>query len=362
MQVINQLAQPLPNSTMQIGHGFLIEILSNLNINARVLYDMCDGYHFVDQLLVDQHIDKIDTMGVDLVVISIADHPYDNAYVTEEQWWQRLTEIKTPVIVLHGVKTNHPLEIYCPSWAMLYPHRFDYQVATEQQARNSDRDYIFSCLNNKIKVERLINLIEVYQRYQDNFIVTLNGTNTEWNSYSDSESQLNMIRKVIPSKDYDFLTEHILNKLPITSPGCGFNGNCFDSINPAYTNAYINIVTEFSYHRAFISEKSIKPLVSGQFFLTVAAPGVLAILEYLGIDTFKDIIDHSVYEQLPVHVNPTKRLAAMHDCLQSMLNYDWKDLYEQTATRRIANRNLIISNQIEKNFLKQLTDRIYEVL
>lgn len=65
--------------------------------------------------------------------------------------------------------------------------------------------------------------------------------------------------------------------------------------HPAYRSSWVNLVVETSVKldTPFLSEKTFKPIASGQLFLLVSAPGSISYLRDVGFDVFDDIIDHS---------------------------------------------------------------------
>lgn len=74
-------------------------------------------------------------------------------------------------------------------------------------------------------------------------------------------------------------------------------GNYKIYLQKYYKTSYVEIVTETVYHDlrdlVVISEKWFSTIYGFVFPIFLAAPGYVAILESLGFDTFKDIIDHS---------------------------------------------------------------------
>lgn len=74
---------------------------------------------------------------------------------------------------------------------------------------------------------------------------------------------------------------------------------------PWYKDIFVDLVTEtvYNYPYAFISEKTIRPIVLGRPFIIVGAPGTLKWLQELGFRTFSDYWDES-YDNI---VDPNKR-------------------------------------------------------
>ena len=72
--------------------------------------------------------------------------------------------------------------------------------------------------------------------------------------------------------------------------------------HPAYLLTYVNLVTETNVRAStpMLSEKTFKPIVTGQLFVLIAAKGAVQYLRDIGFDTFDDLIDHS-YDNITDH-------------------------------------------------------------
>jgi hypothetical protein len=63
-----------------------------------------------------------------------------------------------------------------------------------------------------------------------------------------------------------------------------------DLVDPLYQQAFLHVVTEtvYNYPTTFISEKTIKPIISKRPFVMVGPVGSIARLQRLGFQTFSD--------------------------------------------------------------------------
>ena len=82
----------------------------------------------------------------------------------------------------------------------------------------------------------------------------------------------------------------------------------------------------------------------------ISGKGTIAMLKELGIDTYDDIIDHSRYD----HSNDKVRIQEVHKLLHDMQHYNWEQIYKDTIDRREQNRQLILSQKFDKQFLLEL--------
>lgn len=126
-----------------------------------------------------------------------------------------------------------------------------------------------------------------------------------------------------------------------------------------YDNCLINLVTETWYHELwskkyhnFLSEKTWKPMIAKQIFITIGPRYTLKYLKEIGFKTFSDYIDES-YDEL----DESKRLVAAVDALDTaMKKYTIQELNNLTKDIREYNFNLI------KDGIPQIQGKIQSVL
>jgi len=375
-----RLGGPFDIDIMHVAHRIITHILSEIDIDIKVLYDIVyfDDSCTSDYFLLVDYPEQVKKLSVDLVVVSIADHHYkytDYSRDAYNKWWEKLKEIGKPVIVLSTVDEKHPEELHCPLYGILYSNYYSkyfyHNVVSDEQAVNSERQYKFSCLNNKPKIDRLLNILEILKRYPDQSLVSLASRLNQSDHLAGVEKAYG-IKKYLSNDDCTFIQENIIDKSPLTFSGHVYDESIispYDNQNPAFTNAFLNIVTEATFFGQvpFLSEKSFKPLLSGQFFVVSGPPGSIKLLEKSGFDVYRDIIDHSKYEDLVVTGNNDfdlciNKIKIIHDYLETIIDYNWAQIYEETVERRLANRNLILNNTLRLNFKNRLEDKIKLVL
>jgi hypothetical protein len=198
------------------------------------------------------------------------------------------------------------------------------------------RQYMWSCLNRRPHTHRIINWLNirnipngVYSMHDDTISVHNEPLDPEF------EQPWQMLRSTLP------LVNHV------TNTGVGTI-----SINHvAYSACYINVVTETIMRPGlFISEKTWKPVASGQFFIVVGCVGTIAYLRSLGVDVFDDLIDHS-YDLEP---SWRKRIELTNHSLRKFLEQDLDTIWHKTYERRLANQTKFFS----LDFFRQYIDKI----
>jgi hypothetical protein len=130
--------------------------------------------------------------------------------------------------------------------------------------------------------------------------------------------------------------------------GWGYTTNA----SVAHKNCYVDLVTESNlmYHQ--ITEKTWKPMLSGQLFLILGATGIIKHLRETGVDVFDDFIDHS-YDNEPDVIKRIKMIVgSLHD-LEKNVEKIWAETYQ----RRIKNFNLVRSKEYQDLLLKDLIDK-----
>lgn len=122
----------------------------------------------------------------------------------------------------------------------------------------------------------------------------------------------------------------------------------FELTHPAYTSAYVNLVTETTIRAdtPMLSEKTFKPIAAGQLFVLVASPGSIQFLRDIGIDTFDDIIDHS-YDNV---IDARARLLAALTQVDYLMTLNLEQIFPSIQTRLQRNATFFTSDEFRKQF------------
>jgi hypothetical protein len=118
--------------------------------------------------------------------------------------------------------------------------------------------------------------------------------------------------------------------------------------HPAYQETLVNLVTEttVSASMPMLSEKTFKPIVSGQLFILIASPGAIQFLRDAGIDTFDDIIDHN-YDTI---TDSKERITAAIAQVDHLMTLDIPAVYDQIKIRLQKNSEYYKSDKFRKQF------------
>jgi hypothetical protein len=356
----NQIQEATRDLAHKLGFGdyiiFLVDILSRTKIDDSIKV-------LVGVTTVKQDYTIANDSDIDLVMLSRCDHSY-GVYDLAQLRSSIGNPLKKPLLVLDG-NTSREYEtdqvIFCPLWAMMYPFRFIVPVLSNEPG---EKKYMFSCLSNKPRNDRLMNLTRMLEQ-PEKFIpgktiitmghdffdgITLTEQSVEYASARiraawSPETQAVFDSKVVPS-------------IPLTHPDIPpprYDPNdVLGYHNAAYYDSYVNIVTEYDAESSspFFSEKSMKPILAEQLFVVLGSPGTVSLLRRLGFDMFDDIFDHESYDHLP---QAHQRIDAMHRAIPTYTMDEWARVYQETAARRTANRKLLLFRGIEGNFLDRLT-------
>lgn len=217
---------------------------------------------------------------------------------------------------------------------------------------NTDKTTWFCCLNHRPHPHRLGTLI-----YLDNFglidgnIVTGHDRNYEKshgiddpnNSYDNYVDIL--VRNISPKYKNIILSkkDDTYNKLPLIYDNPVLHNGCqpFKITDDIYNNCLINLVTETYYfnffnHQTpahFITEKTLKPIMSKQMFIVIGEKGMLSVLRNMGFRTFSDFIDES-YDLEP---DETRMFKAVESLNTAINTYSVSELSDMTKSIREKN-------------------------
>jgi len=232
-----------------------------------------------------------------LVVLMAQDPFNDHEADTVEQ----LLKITDDFVVLSGNAKyflNPKKHIcYIPYWYLMQKSSLVPIPATD-----SPRPYTISSLNGKSKYHRIENFIKL--RTKPYFKQILFGMH---NNFDIEQCKL--------ETDTEFWNDNIIDQfkslLSCEELQQGYT-NDHANTHPAYTDAYVNYVTETSIRtrEIFCSEKTWKPVMSGQFGIWLSNPGHVEFLRAIGLDVFDDVFAGHVYVR---GLNLNRRIEKIHD-------------------------------------------------
>jgi hypothetical protein len=199
------------------------------------------------------------------VVINLSLDPYDVKGINELLGSQG---IDTSSIVFltsnYDTESTHNNIIFYPSWLI------STSLSLTKIPTDLKRNHKISCLNRVAKCHRfyLFYLLKD-KKYFDQLVYTLQGMRAYDNTMITWDNGQIVGLNDLPKKVKSELTKLDLNVSTVKVPDPHKAANDHSTNHIAYSDSYMNIVTESSYRFAtpFFSEKTMKPLASGQLFL-----------------------------------------------------------------------------------------------
>lgn len=306
-------------------------------------------------------IKLINSDEFDIVLHPVFTHPWHFNYLKE---YIQTYNIQKPWIQLTWydklVGDNY---VTCNYWATNLSDTI-YTWGQEKYITNNKqhRQYLFSCINGVAKAHRTTLLYHLYSNnYLKNTLVSMSSLLLTTPTGVAQTLSFDMIKQstneFLSYKVDDETFTKFYEMLPIACPQETSAWIPFWE-HDAYTDSWINIVTEHDFVTNFISEKSIKPFLTEQLAIFVAGPGTVEKLRSLGLDVFDDIIDHG-YDREPDHV---LRLEKIFRLIAQLSKQDWSKIYQYTQERREKNRNYLMSNELFDKLKMSLQNKIKKIL
>ena len=274
-----------------------------------------------------------------------------------------------------GSSFNSADKTYFPFW--LFFSKFAQQ--DDIYAFPEHRKYYVSCLNRNIRIQRILNLVDLSHRpyfkdihltfrklYGHNVLLDLSladgsyesSYNPDWDYFENNDSTESIFWKVKKLLGQDYLDEFV--KLYQTAPDINLYStneyyHCSRVYESGWGNSYLNIVTEPQVDDiGFVSEKVFKPIRAEQLFLIQGCPGTVQYLESIGFDTFNDYIDHSYYDNESDWIIRNRKMLEVLDKIYNEI----PNIFAATKQRRLYNRLHLASQELENTVLKDLFNNI----
>lgn len=210
---------------------------------------------------------------------------------------------------------------------------------------NSQRRYLFCCLNQAPRPHRVLNYLLMLEKpYKEKCLLTMCNQIVPTNGYHEG-------LELTPTEQQKW--DSLRVRLP-TRVMDGF-GLSFHWQNPALHDTYVNVVAESCIrHRVFLTGKVWQCVAAGQLFVVWGNPYNVSELRRLGVDVFDDIIDHSYDEEM----DHRSRLQKIHQELDRLSQQNFAKIYDDTLQRRCANAENFASGAIVRPFINKLRSRI----
>jgi hypothetical protein len=319
---------------------------------ARICSQADINQPWVNLLSRSTHINHLVSLdhGWKLIPENVVTHTIDNVIIVnmscdpfrgwEEQVVDELQKYKVDFVVLSGdAKYLHQPKPYICFVPYLYLwQRYSYDPVIEI---HQPRQYSISCMNKMARYHRIENFVKLKRKsYFKDLLFHM------WYYYDKTA-----IKRQCPSKYYnrDIITEF---ESLIPKQVSEFNDDPHSISLPAYTDSYINLVTETSIfeNTIFISEKTWRPFMCGQFGLWLGNPGTVQFLRSCGFDVFDDVFDNHNYDLEP---NLNLRIDMLHDTIDKIMRKDLYEIWVETLSRRQQNIEKFHSIDLENYLTSQ---------
>ena len=300
-----------------------------------------------------QDIDKINKstsslIAIDCVSEGLHSHPYFSQYSKNKHYIIFSNGIWLKDTIDFGISydlVSHLFGLFEMADTYLSPNRFCFYL---------DKDYkfdypkpcIFTSTVGNVRPERdyVVGALTDNLTYK-NFILRYSGQN-----FGITADQFDMIQFRLGQFDPYI---HILEKY--------YHNVCQTLPIQMYNQSYFNLVVETEIDYAdnfFLTEKTIKTLLTGMPFVVVSTPNFLKNLQQLGFTTYNELWNES-YDSILDYKN---RIDAIVDLCNNLGQFDWESNKSRLAEIQLKNRNNFfnlnrVARQEFKNFeniIKQL--------
>lgn len=270
--------------------------------------------------------------GITYLIYDKATNPVDiNHYITELDLLDN-SFIVTGLYHFHKNPHPNPKIKFFPFWAVWMSYQ-NYQFSSDL------KKYKISCLNGIPREHRkLVYLMLREKDYFKDMIFTFGhrpGLHQNFENNWHLSEQEQTLFECLP-QNVEFL--------PSDRDGIDIT-----TYHPAFQETYVNLVTETTVRAdtPMLSEKTFKPIATGQLFVLIASPGAIQFLRDIGFDTFDDIIDHG-YDQI---TDIRKRIELALVQIDNLAQMDLESIYETIKPRLLKNSQYLRSNAFRNQFI-----------
>lgn len=251
---------------------------------------------------------------------------------------------------------------------LFYPYWY-YQTITflpqlyKKNISDIEKKFKISCLNGNHRFHRIYNFFKLKEKhYFDEILFTINyyacGMPQRHDDYHLNKEILNYWNE-FKHKANDF-TQNRLTRQGATLKLYNVAQSVANLIaNSANQDSYVDLVTETTViPKVFVTEKTWKPIASGQLFLIIGNPGIIQHLRDCGVDTFDDIINHDYYD---LELDWEQRILKVHKILEALLDKDLYQLNTLTQDRRLRNAEKFYAGEFGSKYTTCLQNKINEL-
>lgn len=309
-------------------------------------------YSVVDGEVVIEHENIKNFKKYQLVIADLSSEDWGRG--TIEMVYNLLQEYGISFIVLSQTPADHltlPNLFFYPHWhdKTRYYHLNKFFPKFIQH----DCRYKLSCLNRSPKAHRIYNWLLLRKKpYVQDIVMSMN------NDFGIPNGGLRPDDPVLSAnivEEWNSVKGSLVDNFKRITPDERISTN-FDTNHPAYNDSYINLVTESTVlPELFITEKTWKPVATGQLFLVHGTLHTMKYLRDCGVDVFDDIIDHSYYDSEP---DWQIRADKIHQLIDHLVTLDLSKIYQETTERRLANHTKFLNGDFGEPYRSLVRQRI----
>jgi len=243
------------------------------------------------------------------------------------------------IIYLSSEKIDIDRIYFFPTW--LYCKSKDYSKI--QITFASDRSYKLSCLNRFPSPHRIYFFYKLLQQpFFNECLTSFFGLVNPYNNLIEI-GEYNPIYSEVPDYIKQFYEKTKFQK-KLTNDLLSIE-KLHDPSHPAYSDSYLNIITESTHYHSFFTEKTAKSLIAEQLFIILGGRDSISNLKSLGFECFDSINDE--YDSIN---NMIDRADKIIDIINNIY-YNVETIYWQYEKERIHNREYFLSDEFRNKCL-----------
>jgi len=254
----------------------------------------------------------------------------------------------------HGLNflllSHNPQDHLIKPRLLFYPHWYHWcrkNLYNCPDLLEIEKKYKVSCLNGVPRPHRIYNWMTLQEKpYVADLLFSMHRQSDQFSMRTDNyELSNNMLEKwnSIQSR----LGDARVSLMVKTST---------DLSHSAYADSYINLVTETTViPKVFVTEKTWKPVATGQLFLIIGNPGTVDYLRTQGVDVFDDIIDHKYYDN---ELDWQTRITKVHELVEDLIQQDLYKINQNTVARRALNRAKFFAGEFDTQYQPKIQECI----
>lgn len=269
----------------------------------------------------------------------------------------------TVIIIDEYLNIESPLLIKIENLCHLHISNLTLDIPYYKQVSKIDKKFNSSkigvCFNNQDRIHRLINLSLIYDLKLDSYIFCTGKIMydsimevVDWNF--ETKTEISIRDKMI--NGFNKLRENGVDPIPPYPLEHGFTNDLnpvnFDLyLRPIYENTMIEIIPETqcyninrfdTAHTNIVTEKTVNSILARNFPIWISGHHTVKYLrEFVGLDVFDDIIDHSYDNE----TDPLTRIyKATNDNQHLFRDPNLQSLWEQNQHRFESNINIILND------------------